>query len=218
MAQGRVSNAQGRRLQGDVTPPHDDVRVDHQPLDPPPSSVILLHKPVGVVCSARDASNPLVYDLMPSRFRERSPKMVPIGRLDRDTSGLLLLTDDGALNHRLTSPRSHVAKVYDVTLAQPLEVEAITLLTSGSLVLANESEPIEPADIEVVAPLRVRLTLHEGRYHQARRMFAAVGNHVVALHRSRVGDLTLADMAAGTWRVLSNHERALLTTPRVSPP
>ena len=196
---------------------HDDVRVDREMLDPPPGCVIVLNKPVGYVCSARDASNPLVYDLLPSRFQQRAPKLVSVGRLDRDTSGLLLLTDDGALNHRLTSPRSHVAKVYDVTLARPIECDAIARLTNGSLVLANETDPIEPADIEVIAPMHVRLTLQEGRYHQARRMFAAIGNHVVTLHRSQVGGLQLDDLEPGKWRVLAHDERALLTTPRVSP-
>jgi 16S rRNA pseudouridine516 synthase len=223
VAQGRVADSTGRSLHSDALASrtdvrHDDLRVDGELLDPAPGSVLLMHKPVGYVCSARDASNPLVFDLLPSRFRLRTPKMVPVGRLDRDTSGLLLLTDDGALNHRLTSPRSHVAKVYDVTLAQPLERDAIALLTSGALTLANETDPIEVAELEMITATHVRLTLHEGRYHQARRMFAAVGNHVVSLHRSRVGGLALDALPSGAWRVLRHDEHALLTPSRVSLP
>ena len=217
MAQGRVSDAHGVTLRLDTTPVHTDVRVDHAPLDPPHGCVLMMHKPVGYVCSARDSANPLVFELLPPRFRQRTPKMVPIGRLDRDTSGLLLFTDDGALNHRLTSPRLHVAKVYDVTLAEPLERHAITLLESGTLMLANESAPLKPAHVALITSQHVRLTLFEGRYHQARRMFAAVGNHVVALHRTQVGALSIADLDVGMWRELLPHERAALMSSRASP-
>jgi 16S rRNA pseudouridine516 synthase len=203
----RVTRRDGSRLGARDAFTHDDVLVDGIPLDPPPGSVVLLHKPVGYVSSSKDGSSPLVYDLLPSRFRFRSPVMAPVGRLDRDTSGLLLVTDDGQLNHRITSPRTHLAKVYEATLASDLRGDEAALFASGALMLDSETTPLAPAALEVIDARHVRLALTEGRYHQARRMFAAVGNHVVALHRSALGPLTLGDLAAGEWRLLSSEER-----------
>jgi 16S rRNA pseudouridine516 synthase len=202
----RVRRRDGTVLSARDAFAHDDVMVDGIPLDPPPGSVALLHKPVGYVSSAKDASSPLIFDLLPSRFRFRSPVMAAVGRLDRDTSGLLLLTDDGQLNHRLTSPRTHVAKVYEATLASDLRGDEAEAFASGTLMLDGEAEPLAPATLEVLGPRRARLVLTEGRYHQARRMFAAVGNHVTALHRAALGPLTVGDLAAGEWRLLSAAE------------
>ncbi|HSJ09053.1 MAG TPA: 16S rRNA pseudouridine(516) synthase [Longimicrobiales bacterium] len=213
MARGRVRSADGRILHVHDDCAHADVRIDGAPLDPPRGAVIMLHKPAGYVCSTRDA-NPLVYDLLPPRFPLRSPVIAPVGRLDADTTGLLLLTDDGALNHRITSPRSHLPKVYDVTLADDLTGAEAALFASGTLVLKGEATPLLPAALEVLDARRARITLHEGRYHQVRRMFAAVGNHVVALHRSALGGLTLGDLPTGAWRVLEPHEVAALTPAR----
>ena len=190
---------------------HDDVLVDGIPLDPAPGSVVLLHKPVGYVCSTTDASSPLIYQLLPSRFPFRSPVMAPVGRLDRDTSGLLLVTDDGQLNHRITSPRTHLPKVYEATLASDLRGDEGALFASGTLMLDGETEPLKPATLEVLDARRARLTLTEGRYHQARRMFAAAGNHVTALHRAALGSLTLGDLAPGEWRLLTPVEVAGLS-------
>jgi 16S rRNA pseudouridine516 synthase len=213
----RVSRRDGRVLSEGDDFTHDDVLIDGKPLDVPLGTAIMLHKPVGYVCSTRDASR-LIYELLPGRFPERSPVMSPVGRLDRDTSGLLLLTDDGQLNHRITSPRTHLRKVYEVQLASDLRGDEAEVFANGTLMLESEKEPLRPAVLEVLGPRAVRLTLTEGRYHQARRMFAAVGNHVEALHRSAVGPLELGDLASGSWRALSADEVASLTASATSSP
>jgi 16S rRNA pseudouridine516 synthase len=168
----------------------------------------MLHKPVGFTCSTRDVP-PLIYELLPARFTRRSPVMASVGRLDRDTSGLLLLTDDGALNHRLTAPRAHVAKTYRATLASDLADDAAERFASGTLLLRGETTPLAPATLTPLDARTADLTISEGRYHQVRRMFAATGNHVVSLHRVAFGALTLGDLAAGMWRTLSDEERVL---------
>src|SRR5690606_31583867 len=155
----------------------------------------------GYTCSTRDPGR-IVYDLLPPRFRLRSPLLSTVGRLDRDTSGLLLLTDDGGLLHRIVSPKSKLAKVYEATLAEDLRGNEVELFASGTLMLEGEKTPLAPAMLEVLEPRRARLVLTEGRYHQARRMFAATGNHVVALHRSQMGGLDLGGLPEGQWRAL----------------
>ena len=206
----RVTRRDGARVAPKDTVPHDDLLVDGIPLDPPPGAVLLLHKPVGVVCSTTDASNRTIYDLLPPRFRHRSPVMAPVGRLDRDTSGLLVVTDDGQLNHRLTSPRTHLPKVYEATLASDLHGDEGARFASGTLMLDGETDPLAPAILVPTGPRTARLTVTEGRYHQVRRMFAAVGNHVVTLHRSAMGALTLGALPVGEWRVLDDEEIAAL--------
>jgi 16S rRNA pseudouridine516 synthase len=203
----RVTRRDGSPLADGDRVAHGDVLVDGEPLDPPPGVVVLLHKPVDYVCSTTDA-NAVVYDLLPSRFRERSPIVAPVGRLDRDTSGLLLLTDDGQLNHRITSPKAGLAKVYEATLANDLRGDEAALFAAGTLVLDGERAPLDPAALEILTPRLARLTLTEGRYHQARRMFAAVGNHVEALHRVSIGGLSLGTLASGDWRTLGAAEIA----------
>ncbi|MFN3841834.1 MAG: pseudouridine synthase [Rehaibacterium terrae] len=198
---GRVTDADGEVLYADDQVPHAAVRIDGEPLDPAPGVVIALHKPVGVTCSTRDQGR-LVYDLLPPRFRLRRPVLSTVGRLDRDTSGLLLLTDDGQLLHRIISPRAQVAKVYEATLAADLRGDEGALFAAGTLLLEGEKTPLAPATLDVLGPRHVRLTLTEGRYHQVRRMFAATGNHVETLHRVAVGGLTLDGLAPGEWRVL----------------
>jgi len=199
--EGRVTDAAGEVLYADDPVDHDAIRVDGEPLDPPPGLILMLHKPVGHTCSTRDAGR-LIYDLLPPRFRLRAPLLSPVGRLDRDTSGLLLMTDDGALLHRIVSPKSKLPKVYEATLAQDLRGDEAALFASGTLMLESDDKPLLPAELDVLSPRQARLTLHEGRYHQVRRMFAAAGNHVAALHRSRIGGLALDDLPAGAWRVL----------------
>ncbi|MCQ4165048.1 pseudouridine synthase [Tahibacter harae] len=198
---GRICDAQGQVLDEDARIAPELVRFDGEPLDPPPGLVLMLHKPVGYTCSTKDPGR-LVYDLLPRRYRYRDPLLSPVGRLDRDTSGLLLFTDDGGLLHRIISPRSQVPKQYEVTLAQDLRGDEAALFASGSLLLEAEKTPLLPAEMDVLGPRQARLTLHEGRYHQVRRMFAATGNHVVALHRSQVGELALDGLEAGQWRAL----------------
>lgn len=207
----RVRDGDGRVLRPDDRCDHDAMRVDGEPLDPPPGSVVCLHKPLGYVCSTTDVANAVVYDLLPPRFRARSPIMAPVGRLDRDTSGLLVLTDDGQLNHRLTSPRSHVPKVYVATVADPLRGDEGAQFATGTLVLASETTPLAPVRMVQLDTHRARLELDEGRYHQIRRMFAAVGHHVAQLERVAIGALPLGDLPLGQWRVLTADERSLLT-------
>ncbi|HEX7758733.1 MAG TPA: 16S rRNA pseudouridine(516) synthase [Caulobacteraceae bacterium] len=176
--------------------------VDGRPLDPPPGLVLMLHKPLGVTCSHKEAG-PLVYDLLPSRWRARDPAVSTVGRLDKETSGLLLMTDDGALLHRIISPKAKLEKSYVADLARPLDGTEGAAFATGTLMLEGEDKPLLPAVLEVLSPTRARLTITEGRYHQVRRMFAAVGNHVETLHRDRVGGLSLpGDLAAGRYRVL----------------
>lgn len=206
---GRITDAGGDILYIDDAPAHGQVRVDGEPLDPPQGLLLMLHKPVGYTCSTKDRGR-LVYDLLPPRFARRSPVLSSVGRLDRETSGLLLMTDDGTLLHRIISPKSKLPKVYEATLAQPLRGDEGAAFASGTLLLESEKTPLLPAELDVLSPTRARLTLHEGRYHQVRRMFAAVGNHVEALHRSRVGGLALDGLPEGEWRALGDEDRARL--------
>jgi 16S rRNA pseudouridine516 synthase len=199
--EGRITDAQGEVMYADDPLDHDSLRVDGEPLDPPQGLLIMLHKPVGYTCSTKDPGR-IVYDLLPPRYRLRSPLLSSVGRLDRDTSGLLLFTDDGALLHRIVSPKSKLSKVYEAVLANDLRGDEAEIFASGTLMLESEQTPLLPADMEIIDSRRVRLTLHEGRYHQVRRMFAAVGNHVEALHRSRIGGLGLGNLPSGEWRML----------------
>lgn len=199
--EGRITDAAGEVLYADDQVEHAQIRIDAAPLDPPPGLLLMLNKPAGYTCSTKDAGH-IVYELVPPRFRLRSPVLSTVGRLDRDTTGLLLLTDDGALLHRIVAPKSKLAKVYEATLARDLRGNEAEMFASGKLVLESERQPLAPAVLEVIGPRQARLTLTEGRYHQARRMFAAVGNHVEKLHRSRLGGLTLGDLPEGQWRTL----------------
>jgi 16S rRNA pseudouridine516 synthase len=208
---GRITDPQGEVLYADDQVGHDQVRIDGEPLDPPAGLVLMLNKPTGYTCSTKDAGA-VVYDLFPQRYRLRSPVLSTIGRLDRDTTGLLLLTDDGALLHRVVHPKSQVAKIYEATLARDLRGDEAKIFASGTLLLDSEKTPLAPAQLKVIDSRHARLTLTEGRYHQARRMFAAVGNHVEALHRSRVGGLELGELPAGQWRALAETDVAKLWT------
>lgn len=207
--EGRITDAQGEVMYADDPVDHDNLRVDGEPLDPPQGLLIMLYKPMGYTCSTKDPGR-IVYDLLPPRYRLRSPLLSTVGRLDRDTSGLLLFTDDGALLHRIVSPKSKLSKVYEATLADDLRGDEAQTFASGTLMLESEQAPLLPADLEIADPRHVRLTLHEGRYHQVRRMFAAVGNHVEALHRSRIGGLGLGNLPSGEWRMLDEVARAEL--------
>ncbi|MDR7126289.1 16S rRNA pseudouridine516 synthase [Pseudorhodobacter sp. 4114] len=186
------------------------MQIDGQPIDPVVGLVILLHKPLGMTCSHKEAG-PLVYDILPPRWRQRSPAISTIGRLDKQTSGLLLLTDDGALLHRVISPRRHVAKTYRARLARPLNGTEAALFASGELMLEGEAKPLAPAQLQVISETEALLTVTEGRYHQVRRMFAATGNHVEDLHRISLGALALPDsLAPGQWTLLNDDQIALI--------
>lgn len=206
---GRITDGAGDVLYSDDSTPTNGIFVDGEPLDPPPGLVIALNKPVGYTCSTRDPSR-VIYDLLPSRFRVRRPILSSVGRLDRDTSGLLLLTDDGQLLHRIISPRAQIAKVYQVQLAEDLRGDEAELFASGTLMLDSETSALAAAQLEVIGQREARLTLTEGRYHQVRRMFAATGNHVIALERIAIGNLRLGALALepGQWRTLDPKELA----------
>lgn len=211
--EGRITGADGEVLYADdeldVHARHEDVRIDGEPLDPPPGLLLMLHKPVGFTCSTKDQGR-LVYDLLPPRFRLRDPVLSTVGRLDRDTSGLLLLTDDGGLLHRIISPKAAMPKIYEASLARPLRGDEAEVFAAGTLMLESETKPLLPAELVVLDPQCARLTLHEGRYHQVRRMFAAVGNHVETLHRVSVGGLALGDLPEGQWRALGDADLTTL--------
>jgi len=207
--EGRITDAAGDVLYTDDVVAHEAIRVDGEPLDPPVGLSLMLHKPAGYTCSTKDSGR-LVYDLLPPRFRLRSPLLSPVGRLDRETSGLLLFTDDGALLHRIVSPKSRLDKEYEATLAQDLRGGEAAQFASGTLMLESDDKPLLPAELDVLGPRQARLVLHEGRYHQARRMFAAVGNHVASLHRSRIGGLDLGQLPEGQWRLLDAGDLARL--------
>ena len=184
------------------------MEIDGEPLDPVQGLVILLHKPLGMTCSHKE-DGALVYDILPERWRRRDPAISTIGRLDKQTSGLLLLTDDGDLLHRVISPKRHVKKTYRAKLARPLNGSEGALFASGELVLEGEDKPLAPAELEVVSDTEALLSVTEGRYHQVRRMFAATGNHVEELHRERLGGLVLPDdLAPGDWKLLNAEEIA----------
>jgi 16S rRNA pseudouridine516 synthase len=185
--------------------PHDDILLDDEPLDPAQGVLILLNKPIGYTCSTKDPGR-VVYDLLPERFRYRSPTLSTVGRLDRDTSGLLMLTDDGLLLHRIISPKAELPKIYEVELAEDLRGGEAELFASGTLLLESENTPLAPAHMETIDARHVRLTLVEGRYHQVRRMFAATGNRVLSLHRSRTGNLDLSGLETGQWRIVPRQE------------
>jgi 16S rRNA pseudouridine516 synthase len=191
----------------------DRMQIKGKPLDPPPGLTLMLHKPRGVTCSHKEAG-PLVYGLLPDRWRNRDPAISTIGRLDKDTSGLLLLTDDGNLLHRIISPRAHVPKRYHVTLDRPLRGDEVDIFAAGTLLLDGEDKPLLPVQMEVLSSTSAYVILTEGRYHQVRRMFAAVGNHVTDLHRDQIGRLTLPeDLGPGQYRVLEESDLSLVLPP-----
>ena len=202
---GRITDAGGEVLYADDRVAHEMIRIDGEPLDPPQGITLMLHKPTGYTCSTKDPGR-IVYDLLPPRFRLRSPIISTVGRLDRDTSGLLLMTDDGALLHKIVSPKAALGKIYEATLAQDLRGDEAEIFASGTLMLESETTPLAPVRMETLGPREVRLELTEGRYHQVRRMFAAVGNHVNTLHRARIGGLPLGDLPGGQWRALGTQD------------
>jgi 16S rRNA pseudouridine516 synthase len=179
---------------------------------------LILHKPAGTECSQRPSTWPSIYSLLPAPLRQRPNKAAvqgvqAVGRLDQDTTGLLILTDDGAMIHRMTSPRHHVPKVYEVGTALPMDTAVVSRLLQG-VVLHDDPRPVKAAACELIAPQHLRLTLTEGKYHQVKRMLAATGHEVVSLHRSQMGQLHLpADLPPGQWRWLSAQELAAANSP-----
>jgi 16S rRNA pseudouridine516 synthase len=184
---------------------------------------LMLHKPAGTECSQKPSTYPSIYTLLPSPLRLRPNKgavqgVQAIGRLDQDTTGLLLLTDDGQFIHRMGSPKHHVPKVYEVTTKHPVDESQVARLLAG-VVLDDDPKPVRAAACEIAGPLHLSLTLTEGKYHQVKRMLAAVGNRVEALHRSRIGVLALPeDLAPGQWRWLRAEQVEALRNARGGQP
>ena len=177
---------------------------------------VMLNKPTNTECSQKPSTHPSIYTLLPSPLRLRPQKgavqgVQAVGRLDQDTTGLLLLTDDGKFIHRMSSPRHHVPKVYEVTVKHPLDEVQVNKLLAG-VVLDDDPKPVRAAACEAVSSHHLRLTLTEGKYHQVKRMVAAVSNRVDALSRSQIGGLRLPDdLAPGQWRWLSESDLASIS-------
>jgi len=178
-----------------------NVTVDGNLLEHPGDILIMLNKPLGYVCSHDSNEGQRIYDLLPEIWLARSPQVVSVGRLDKDTTGLILITDQTALVQQLTSPKKHVDKVYIATVDKPLDQTIIEQFAAG-VQLISETEPCLPAILEIIDTHTAKVTLNEGKYHQIRRMFAACDNHVVSLHREQFGQYTLGDLAPGEWRDL----------------
>ena len=179
---------------------HDDITINKEAIDPE-TITVLLNKPSGFICSHNDAGS-LIYALIPNRWNRRNPKVSTIGRLDVDTTGAILLTDDGALNHKLSSPKSDVLKIYEATLAVPLKGNEVQIFASGELMLNGEKKPLLPAVLEVISPTQVRLEICEGKYHQVKRMIAAAGNRVESLHRLSFDTWNTEELTAGQWKFI----------------
>lgn len=177
-----------------------DILVDGAPIAFVDGLYVALNKPVGYTCS-HDEDGDLVYDLLPPQWLRRGDGVNSVGRLDKETSGLLLITDDGAFLHALTSPKRHVPKVYEFETECDIPAEAVQLFASGTLLLNGEKTPCAPAQLRIVSPCQGELVLHEGRYHQVRRMLSAVGSPVRTLHRTAIGSLRLDDLnlKPGEW-------------------
>jgi 16S rRNA pseudouridine516 synthase len=187
-----------------------NVLLNGEPLDPLSPLVIIINKPTDYTCSTDDPGK-TIYDLLPQRFSKRNPGLNSVGRLDKDTSGLLLITDDGKLLHRVIHPKSDCPKTYHAWLDRPLSGNEAETFSSGTMMLESETRPLLPAHLTQLNQNEALVTLHEGRYHQVRRMFAATGNHVTKLTRISIGELKLPqDLPEGEWRILSPQEISLI--------
>jgi 16S rRNA pseudouridine516 synthase len=200
VAQGRVTVNELPVKASDEKARVSQLRIDGEPIEFPDGLLILFHKPPGCVCSHEERDGPLIYDHLPKRWTQRNPPVTSVGRLDRDTTGVLLLTDDGALVQRWTSPRHKIPKVYEVTVDQPLSPDLIGQFAAGALMLEGETKPCLPARLEIRGPYDATVELYEGRYHQVKRMFASQGCTVTRLHRSRFGSFTVEGLLPGQWR------------------
>lgn len=207
---GAATDTEGNPLGNADLIPHEDIRFYGEELDPPQFLTIILNKPTGYICSTDEVPD-TVYELLPYRFLNRNPVLSSVGRLDKDTSGMLIMTDDGKLLHKLIHPKQKVGKVYDVILDRPMKGDEGELFASGEMLLKDDAKPLKPAQLEVLGEKHARLTLQEGRYHQVRRMFAATGNHVLELKRIAMGGLALPeDIEEGEWRAITEEELNLV--------
>ncbi|WP_435952857.1 16S rRNA pseudouridine(516) synthase RsuA [Dryocola sp. BD626] len=216
---GREIRAQRITIDGEVVRdasfklnPEHQVEFDGNPLDQQNGPrYFMLNKPQGYVCSTEDPDHPTVLYFLDVPVAH---KLHAAGRLDIDTTGLVLMTDDGQWSHRITSPRHHCEKTYLVTLESPVADDTAEQFAHG-VQLHNEKDLTKPATLEVITPTEVRLTISEGRYHQVKRMFAAVGNRVIGLHRERIGEIALDDdLEPGEYRPLTEQEIASVGMPK----
>lgn len=188
---------------GDVKITQQQVVFNGKTIDVIGDLYIMLHKPQGYVCSTTNDDGISILQLIDEPWRE---KLHIAGRLDKDTTGLVLLTNNGQWSHKITSPNSQCTKEYIVTVERPLTSELIDVFANG-IMLNNENKPTKPAQLTILSEYSARLVISEGKYHQVKRMFAAVGNHVNELHRSRVGDLILDDsLRQGQWIKLTKQQ------------
>lgn len=204
ISKGQVS-VNGETVTNPASKIADSDRVQHQNtlLHLPGERYIMLHKPVNTICSNIDEHYPCVFNLLDI---EKPQRLHVAGRLDADTTGLVLITDDGQWSHAITAPSKQCSKRYRVGLAEPVDESAVTRFADG-IQLHHENKPTRPAQLAIVSTHEVLLTIHEGKYHQVKRMFAAIGNKVVKLHREAVGNIELdADLEPGEWRYLHDSE------------
>lgn len=199
IARNKVT-VKGQRVKPDTHVDVKDILVGGNPLQYPETLHIMLHKPRGYVCSrVRESEAKMIYDLLPASFLRRNPYLVSAGRLDKWASGLLILSQEGDLVQRLTSPKrkaGSLGKVYEVQLQKPLTGEEGAAFAAGEIMMRSETEPCKPAGFEVIDEENriVRITLYEGRYHQLRRMLAVLGNRAVTIHRIQTGPIRLGDL------------------------
>lgn len=183
------------------------VLLDGEVLDPA-NLTLMLHKPIDYTCSHEAADS--IFELLPERYLKRKPLLSCAGRLDKDVSGLVIISDDGELVHKIISPRNKVVKKYRVQLSNQLKQEDIEVLASGNLQLKGEETCLLPAQLQILNTHQAELCIIEGRYHQVKRMFAALGNHVEKLERIQIGRLQLADLEIGKYRILTKQEIAAI--------
>ncbi len=201
--QGRLSLRDGspiKNVSQKVSP--QDLLIDEQPIEHLEGMFLILHKPLGYVCSHTAPVGENIYELLPELWMLRNPHPTTVGRLDKETSGLILVTDIGGIVHRWTSPRHRKPKVYEVTVDAPLRKNLIKRFAKGDILMEGEEKPCLPAELEFVEENKAILTIYEGRYHQVRRMFKHFNYEVVALHRSRIGDFELGDLQPGEFTAL----------------
>lgn len=201
--EGRVKVGGNVATKADIRVDASVVTVDDAPLEAPDGLLAVFHKPLGYTCTHSTDEGPTIYELLPPRWLSRKPAVTSVGRLDKDTSGLLLITDLGRLVQRFTSPKSEVEKVYEVTVDGLLTPEMAGVFAEGSLLLRGEDKPCLPARLEITGESTGTITIHEGRYHQVRRMFASQGVTVIRLHRTHFGPYDLAGLPEGTFRLLA---------------
>ncbi|OCL95985.1 pseudouridine synthase [Aliarcobacter thereius] len=200
LKQNEVCINKNRVYNTSIKAKHSEITVNGEKLDDE-KLLILLNKPEDYICSHNDAGK-LIYSLLPQRYQNRNPKISTIGRLDIDTTGAILFTDDGDLNHRLTSPKKDIKKIYEVSLEKPLKGDEKELFASGEIVLNNETKALKPAILKVINPNLVHLEIVEGKYHQVKRMFAYTGNKVIKLHRLDFSGFKVEDLEIGEFKLL----------------